>query len=308
MTLQKNIEKRLEFGKSLSRWGLVRDEEKLQSDKEWAMFKATEALIEMEFVPDWFYRFRSCNNEYWEENLKTDTIWMSSFEDFNDPYDGAMKYDPVKLHSLITSHPMKTVDAGMDLVIENCMCEPFPEKVRSLYKAACFTESVHNMLMWSHYADYHKGFCLAYSAKDIMYNLLRIFPVVYTEERVDATDFMFNSWVMANSECLLDSPDFIESNGMKHYKNVDATKALKAGLFKAPCWSYEREWRLIDIDTSCKEMPKIKPSRIFYRCKMSMEQKKRIHQIAVQKGLVELEMYIDNTKDGYKMQYDMARL
>ena len=48
---------------------------------------------------------------------------MSSFEDFNDPYDGAMKYDPVKLHSLITSHPMKTMDAGLDMVIENCMCE-----------------------------------------------------------------------------------------------------------------------------------------------------------------------------------------
>ena len=48
-------------------------------------------------------------------------------------------------------------------------------------------------------------------------------------------------------------------------------------------------------------MPKIKPSRIFYGGKMSMEQKKRIHQIAVQKGLVELEMYIDNTTDGYIM-------
>lgn len=90
---------------------------------------------------------------------------MSSFEDFNDPYDGAMKYDPVKLHSLITSHPMKTMDAGLDMVIENCMCELLLEKVQSFYRAACFSESVHNMQMWSHYADYRKGFCLAYERK-----------------------------------------------------------------------------------------------------------------------------------------------
>ena len=44
---------------------------------------------------------------------------MSSFEDFNDPYDGAMKYDPVKLHSLITFHPMKTMDAGLDMVVSS---------------------------------------------------------------------------------------------------------------------------------------------------------------------------------------------
>lgn len=232
---------------------------------------------------------------------------MSSFEDFNDPYDGAMKYDPVKLHSLITSHPMKTMDAGLDMVIENCMCELLLEKVQSFYRAVCFSESVHNMQMWSHYADYHKGFCLAYRAEDIMFNLLRIFPMVYTDERIDGTDFMFNTWEMANSDYLEASEDFVQFNGHKLYRNVDATTALKAGLFKDLCWSDEREWRLIDIVTSSEEMPKKKLSRIFYGCKMSMEQKKRIHQIAVQKGLVELEMYIDNTTDGYIMQYDLFK-
>lgn len=110
-----------------------------------------------------------------------------------------------------------------------------------------------------------------------MFNLLRFFPMVYTDERIDGTDFMFKAWVMANSDYLEDSEDFVQFNGHKLYRNVDATIALKAGLFKAPCWSDEREWRLIDIVTSSEEMPKIKPSRIFYGCKMSMEQKKRIH-------------------------------
>jgi hypothetical protein len=89
---------------------------------------------------------------------------------------------------------------------------------------ACFTEKKDSVLMWSHYADCHKGLCIEYDFKSLDYrNPLKLFlyPVIYADKVFDATE------------------SFLTTSG-----HMDIFKY--AALTKFQDWSYESEWRLID--------------------------------------------------------------
>lgn len=48
---------------------------------------------------------------------------------------------------------------------------------------ACFSENRHSLLMWSHYANSHKGFCIEYHLCDILSMFgIDICPVIYSND------------------------------------------------------------------------------------------------------------------------------
>jgi len=88
------------------------------------------------------------------------------------------------------------------------------------------SEKNNDILMWSHYADHHKGFCIEYERADSKYNFLSHFmcrPVGY-ENNYPNLNRVLDVW------------------GINLY-----TKAVE--------WEYEAEWRLV-----FKEGGKIFPS------------------------------------------------
>jgi hypothetical protein len=116
------------------------------------------------------------------------------------------------------------------------------EQVRNGFVFCSFSTRSDSMLMWSHYSDQHKGFCLEYGVEDIRnIPFLRnaILPVEYHDHMVDMTDQMIEQ---------------VASNAPVNILNV--------GLRKATDWSYEDEWRLIFPRTSMHpqlwEMPKVR--------------------------------------------------
>lgn len=91
---------------------------------------------------------------------------------------------------------------------------------RSSEKAgvSCFSESNDNILMWSHYADYHKGICLEFDTKETPFS--KVTKVDYVTEFPQV------------------NPLFIhEENDIDIYVELLKTKFID--------WSYEREWRII---------------------------------------------------------------
>lgn len=56
------------------------------------------------------------------------------------------------------------------------------------FRVACFTESPYAMLMWAHYANSHKGFCIEYEVPPYGEPYIQLFhslfPVIYSNERV----------------------------------------------------------------------------------------------------------------------------
>ncbi|ALN64598.1 hypothetical protein GLA29479_3747 [Lysobacter antibioticus] len=105
------------------------------------------------------------------------------------------------------------------------LAREFSVALRSSFKLCSFSERVDSTLMWSHYADSHKGFCIEYDVRSLPESDLRarsLYPVLYSDDIFDATEFF--------------QRDAAERN---------ICHSILAGLLKAKDWSYEREWRLM---------------------------------------------------------------
>lgn len=100
------------------------------------------------------------------------------------------------------------------------------EGFKSAFKLCSFSARVDSTLMWAHYANYHKGFCIEYDIKNAPFtnHLSRfLYPVIYSNKPFDAT------------------PNTRRA-GDKNFNNLYMNQA---GLIKAMDWSYEKEWRLM---------------------------------------------------------------
>lgn len=161
---------------------------------------------------------------------------------------------------------------------------------------ACFSEVVDSILMWSHYASSHKGFVLEYDFRPTLANPIKnmvILPVIYSEERFDASAFMLWAFVTFCGSTL---------------KNPDITAHMKMALHKSLDWKYENEWRMIEgtprkpFDNTPSAVV-YKPRAVYYGCEMDLDKKQRLHEIAVSKGIKEYQMYIDIYSSKYEMRY-----
>ena len=162
---------------------------------------------------------------------------------------------------------------------------------------ACFSETIKSVTMWSHYADYHKGFVLEYDLRPTLSNGIPnvgIYPVIYDDKRYDGTQYIL--W------------EFLRMLGVK-LPNPDTLSYIKCALHKSSQWEYEKEWRLIDsnlrdnIISENKTWVSLKPTAIYYGTNISSDNKNRLHSIAQGKNLKEYNMYIDYAFDKYEMQY-----
>ncbi len=89
----------------------------------------------------------------------------------------------------------------------------------------CFSKSYNNSLLWSHYADQHKGICVGYSIdRDPK---PQTHEVKYNNERMIKTSLIYDSFVKNNNKS----------------KSLLEEKLL---LTKTKHWKYEDEIRLID--------------------------------------------------------------
>jgi len=170
------------------------------------------------------------------------------------------------------------------------------EESKMYCRIACFSESVDSILMWSHYADSHKGFVLEYDFRPTLKNPIKhvlISPVVYDGERMDVSSYI--AWEFLHL-LKIDS------------KNPDIASHLKVALHKSLAWAYEKEWRLVDYtfhnisDRTVSAIP-YKPKAIYYGARMDEGKKGLLHGIAQEKGIREYEMYIDYSSPVYEVKY-----
>lgn len=173
------------------------------------------------------------------------------------------------------------------------------EAAKKFTSIACFSERVQSILMWSHYADSHKGFALEYNFRptlDKPIGNVGLFPVIYEENRLDIS--LYVVWA------------FLLIMGVR-IKNPDISSYIKSALVKSADWAYEREWRMIDFsprdyfDDSASVIP-FKPSAIYYGMNIPIEDKRKLHRIAQEKGIKECEMFIDYSSPLYEVQYRPA--
>jgi hypothetical protein len=145
-------------------------------------------------------------------------------------------------------------------------------QVRDATKVCSFSKRNDSILMWSHYANYHKGFCVEYEIDPLPPDhFLRqnLYPVIYSSSLYDLT-----GW----STSLFSSPR----------EQFNPSLVLLAMLHKYRDWHYEKEWRLILTEprlTRDRPLQVPRPSRVFLGSRMEEGQKCELTQICATKSV-----------------------
>lgn len=130
------------------------------------------------------------------------------------------------------------------------------EKFENQFFIGCLADDYKNRLMWSHYADSHKGFCVEYDYSDQTFVDITPFPVCYCEDRI-----------MVPWKVILDNN--------KENLNKATKQLMLALLTKDSVWSYENEWRILvpQSDEQNLKMPPISCIYIGAMCEDKNRQK-----------------------------------
>lgn len=161
------------------------------------------------------------------------------------------------------------------------------KKMNELFRIGCLATDYKNRLMWSHYADGHKGFCIEYDFSNTDDHTLSVtpFPVLYSEERP------LIPWKVAIDK----TPE----------NNAAAVLQLMFGLLtKDNAWYYENEWRILipGASTPFVAMPPV--SCIYLGASITEENEKKIVEVAKEKQIPVKKMFIDRGE--YKLHaYDI---
>ncbi|MGE6190727.1 DUF2971 domain-containing protein [Stutzerimonas stutzeri] len=162
---------------------------------------------------------------------------------------------------------------------DNALVRETSEGFKQMFKICCFSENPKSILMWSHYANYHTGFCIGYDFHELGNDDVRtrsIYPVVYSDEMFDATG-------------VFASP-----------KNIENILYLnQAALMKSTEWSYEKEWRLVFGHMLMQqEMPyrMPKPKCVILGAKISSANEDTIRKICDRKNIEVLKLYMKHNQ------------
>lgn len=155
----------------------------------------------------------------------------------------------------------------------------FNEKYRKKLKVSSFSEDNQSLLMWGHYANNHEGFCIEYdlSVMDENENLKKyLFPVTYSNERFDITDFYIDNVINKNSN--------------------DKYRLIHSVLYKSEDWKYEKEWRFVISESECPDkMVSIpKPKAIYLGSQIKKDHKVQLIKLCKKNNINILQMKLDS--------------
>ena len=177
------------------------------------------------YKPKRLYKYFTFD-ENWKDNVQNGTIVFNSAENFNDPLDSRWYLDYEK----ILKNRMKDIGSGTEIVDElltykgkkrYTLLEEDMLYLHDSFRISCFSETPCSNVMWGHYSNKHKGFCLEYDVDELTKKLKPLMPVVYTDKPFDASDI-------------------IDMRGID-----DKYAMFCPALFKSKDWSYEKEWRIL---------------------------------------------------------------
>jgi len=138
---------------------------------------------------------------------------------------------------------------------------------RDSIRLCCFSERLDSILMWSHYSNFHMGFCLEYDTGALLADddveraaitSASLHPVHYADKLLDATARI--------------SPD-------------NPFVPLMAACTKSLEWSYEEEWRFIWLGSGKCAFSFGKPKCVVLGAKIADELRAKVRAIVEPQGI-----------------------
>lgn len=113
--------------------------------------------------PKYIYKFLPVN-EFLFKNILNHQLWFSNPLSFNDPFD--CQYGEF---CGISEKQIELIDKGDEKFDSRDLIKTANETMRNL-KVSCFCDinkMSRELLLWSHYADSHKGICIKYNLEEL---------------------------------------------------------------------------------------------------------------------------------------------
>jgi len=224
------------------------------------------------------YKFRSWSNPIHKRWLTESQVYFASPAQFNDPFDCAINYrydklsDEEKLEKYFTmikgdkpqlndDEVMKQAQSWMregllekDALLENNK-RILQEITNNKVGVFSLTKTKTPVLLWSHYSDNHKGFCIGYDREILIQDFMNKYndyrKMVFYEIDVEYSDTY---------------PIIIPK------KDITSTEYMRKPLStKAKFWEYENEKRILLLGGSREltTVPAAAISEVIMGCKMS---------------------------------------
>jgi len=230
-------------------------------------------------LPELLYKYRDINKIFHLETLTELTIFLPSPIRFNDPFDCKIPLEYLQLgvdeelrrnflKKLILMQGSKEQKNKMEYHVADFMAKKYftkteellkleendVKKLNEMYGIYSVSAVPNNILLWSHYADSHKGICIGFNAKKLYdtCEFSSVGPVTYFDK-------------YPNMSVLRDNEDLFYNQ--LYNKSLD--------------WYYEMEYRYAKInsaDTKTKFTPDI-IEEIYIGCLSSSEHTSVVKQI-----------------------------
>lgn len=243
------------------------------------------------------YKFRAMNLNSLVA-LSSRTIWFASIKDLNDPFEGYIQVampssdseriaEYTKLgQRIIQKHNGLTPDKAREIVLSRYLSDPtgfiefidellgrHPETIsESLSQFGIYSVSsdipenpmtqASNMLMWSHYADGFKGFCIHFDLNELHSSLKLMNPGIKFE------------WCSVR---YLDKPHRINLVQDLERGTIEALKSIQC---KHEQWCYECEIRMLASQTGAFSFSPSAVKTIYIGGRMPQDQKDLLVSVA----------------------------
>lgn len=226
-------------------------------------------------IPQKLYKYYSINENLYKV-IKSGSCWFSRPLDFNDPFDCNLDVsignsDEEIMNNIEKSSMLRLLKeelsnrssevkgAGERILSKPSFVKKIINEVHKYYinqniGVYCLSEDPLNILMWSHYANSHKGICLEFDIKRDGFFYNNLLPVQYRKRY----------------------PKF-ELSDYQDEENMMFAMHQQAICTKSILWKYEKEWRVI-TDDGCglKKFDKQDITRVIFGANISDNDKKRI--------------------------------
>ena len=178
-----------------------------------------------------------------------------------------------KLWAETLNDPKLVMDASQIDVLLSDLEKQYQSMMNEAFYIGSLAADYNNRLMWSHYANEHKGFCIEFDFSKGPDDLLPL-PVIYSSKRIKM-------------------PIVPTKNPSQEQIRFMDSVFIKALLNKDSVWEYEREWRMIILTGKDRfvNMPPI--SCIYIGAQCSEENKAKIKSLAAQKDIPLKQMVLD---------------
>lgn len=234
--------------------------------------------------PEFLYKYRALNsqNQKWIERLFThNELYFPSPAQFNDPFDCRVQASCVasdaeyrkylmglyKRQQPIWNRARRQAEVARvlkerrhkDPVVHQGIINGIQDNVNKA-GVYCLSERPDHILMWSHYSEGHKGFCLQFRVTTEKSFFVRALKVKY-QRPYPQLHLLRNS-----------ADDFVES----------------ILLTKAHFWEYEREWRIIENrrGSGVYTFPEELLTGVIFGCLMPEQLKQKIRNWIQQRRII----------------------